>query len=175
MPYGLSRRARAAPERGGWRYHPCSRYPVHGHMSVRSGLLNRPEFSTSLTPTNTIQHVPITKVSLLQSDMHTNSKSQTQNMGTCPRAPATAVRPRRRRRGSGRLGAAATRPNGARLLSPFTRLSRGRARALRCGNTAQTHCCEISPGWGIPYFISVLTICSCRTAQPPGENRKEWT
>jgi hypothetical protein len=38
-------------------------------MSVlRENLLNRPEFSTSLTLTNTIQHVPITKVSLLQSD-----------------------------------------------------------------------------------------------------------
>ena len=45
-------------------------------------LFNRPEkfrpgFETSLTLTNTIQHVPITKVSLLQSGMHTNSK-------TCP-------------------------------------------------------------------------------------------
>jgi hypothetical protein len=68
-------------------------------------LLNRPELSTSLTLTNTIQHVPITKVSLLQSDMHTNSK-------TCPR-----------------------RPPSTRLLSPFTRMSR--ARALRCGKTAQ--------------------------------------
>jgi hypothetical protein len=66
-------------------------------------LLNRPEVSTSLTLTNTI-----TKVSLLQSVMHTNRK-------ICPRRPPST-----------RL---------LTMLSPFTCLSR--ARALRCGKTAQ--------------------------------------